>query len=124
MIRNILLVGLGGSIGSILRYLCQRFFNESNFHTFPWATFLVNIIGCLIIGIIFAAMERSMISQPIRLLLATGFCGGFTTFSAFALENVLLMKAGETTTWVVYTIISVVVGIASVFAGIALGRSF
>src|SRR5215470_8501002 len=96
MIRNILLVGLGGGVGSIVRYLCQKWFNENYPHVFPWGTFFVNMVGCFLIGLIYAASEKSTAFSPqTRLLLITGFCGGFTTFSTFAYENMTLLRGND-----------------------------
>ena len=121
MIRNILLIGLGGGIGSIARYLCQRWFNENYPHPFPWGTFAVNLAGCFLIGVIYAASEKSTFLTPqIRLLLITGFCGGFTTFSTFAFENMNLLRSGDTVYFLFYTIGSVVLGIVGVFAGVTI----
>ena len=121
MIKNLLLVGLGGGIGSIARYLCQKWFNENYPHPFPWGTFLVNLIGCFLIGVFYAATEKSTVLSPqTRLLLIAGFCGGFTTFSTFAFENMNLLRSGDLLYFSVYIIASVVLGIAGVFAGIAI----
>jgi CrcB protein len=118
MVNNILLVGLGGGAGSILRYLCQRWINETYQHNFPLATFLVNISGCLLIGILYAFAERSQVLTPqVRLLLVTGFCGGFTTFSTFAFENMTLLRSGDYLYFILYAIGSVVAGILAVFLG-------
>ena len=95
MIRNFLLVGLGGGIGSVTRYVCQKWFSENYPHPFPWGTFVVNLIGCFLIGIIYAATEKSALTPQTRLLLNTGFCGGFTTFSAFSNETMNLWRNGE-----------------------------
>jgi fluoride exporter len=121
MIKNLLLVGLGGSIGSIARYLCQKWFNENYPHPFPWGTFLVNLSGCFLIGVFYAATEKSAVLSPqTRLLLITGFCGGFTTFSTFAFENMNLLRTGDMLYFSIYTVASVALGIAGVFAGIAI----
>ena len=118
MSNNILLVGLGGGIGSILRYLCQKWINESYHHNFPLATFLVNISGCLLIGILYALGEKGNILSPqTRLLLVTGFCGGFTTFSTFAFENMNLLRIGDSFYFLLYAIGSVAVGIMAVYVG-------
>jgi len=117
------LVGLGGGIGSIARYLCQKWFNENYPHPFPWGTFLVNLIGCFLIGVFYAATEKSTALSPqTRLLLIAGFCGGFTTFSTFAFENMNLLRSGDFLYFSVYIIASVVLGIAGVFAGIAITK--
>jgi len=121
MIKNFLLVGLGGGIGSIARYLCQRWFNENYPHPFPWGTFTVNLAGCFLIGIIYAASEKAAVLSPqTRLFLITGFCGGFTTFSTFAFENMNLLRGGDGIYFLIYTLTSVVLGIAAVFGGIAI----
>ena len=115
---NILLVGLGGGIGSILRYLSQKWVNESYEHNFPLATFLVNVFGCLLIGILYALGEKGNILSPqSRLLLVTGFCGGFTTFSTFAFENMNLLRIGDNFYFALYAVGSVVLGIAAVYVG-------
>jgi len=121
MIKNILLVALGGSVGSVARYLCQKWFAGNYVSAFPWGTFFVNIAGCFLLGIIYAIAERSSLLTPqIRLLLVTGFCGGFTTFSTFAFENINLLRSGDMLYFLIYSIGSVVLGIAAVFGGIAL----
>ncbi len=125
MIKNILLVGLGGGIGSIARYLCQKWFAENLTSPFPWGTLVVNLIGCLFIGIIYALAERSDILSPTtRLLLITGLCGGFTTFSAFAFENMQLLRSGDILYFLLYSAGTLVLGIAAVFAGIAILKLF
>ena len=121
MIKYILLVGLGGGIGSITRYLCQKWFAANYPHPFPWGTFVVNLIGCFLIGVIYAASEKSAVLSPqTRLFLATGFCGGFTTFSTFAFENMNLLRSGDTSYFFLYTIGSVVLGITGVLGGVAI----
>ena len=115
---NILLVGLGGGVGSILRYLCQKWINESYQHNFPLATFLVNVSGCLLIGVLYALGEKGNILSPqSRLLLITGLCGGFTTFSTFAFENMNLIRVGDNFYFVLYALGSVILGIAAVYLG-------
>jgi CrcB protein len=115
---NILIVGLGGGVGSILRYLCQKWINESYQHNFPLATFLVNVFGCLLIGIFYALGEKGNILSPqTRLLLITGLCGGFTTFSTFAFENMNLLRTGDNFYFFLYGVGSIVLGIAAVYIG-------
>jgi CrcB protein len=121
MLKNILLVGLGGSIGSIARYLCQKYFYELHPHPFPFGTLVVNIVGCFLIGAFYSLAEKGNILTPEwRLFLTTGICGGFTTFSAFAYENITLLKSGDLIYFGLYIAGSVVLGIAATFAGIAL----
>ena len=115
---NILVVGLGGGIGSILRYICQKWINENYQHNFPLATFLVNVFGCLLIGILYALGEKGNILSPqTRLLLVTGFCGGFTTFSTFAFENMNLLRIGDNFYFLLYAVGSVVLGTLAVYIG-------
>ncbi|MCZ2459491.1 MAG: fluoride efflux transporter CrcB [Chitinophagales bacterium] len=121
MIKSILLIGLGGGIGSIARYFCQKWFADNFQGAFPWGTFAVNITGCFLIGIIFALSERTTLLTPqVRLLLITGLCGGFTTFSTFAFENMNMLRGGDISYVLFYTLASVILGIAAVFAGIGL----
>ena len=111
MIKNILLVGLGGGGGSILRYLCQKWIYQVYPHPFPWGTFAVNIAGCFLIGVLFAMAEKTSVLTPEwRLLLTTGFCGGFTTFSTFAYENMTLLRTGDIVYFLLYTLFSIIRG--------------
>ena len=115
--KSFLLVFLGGGLGSALRYLVVSTMNQYS-KVLPFGTFTVNILGCLLIGMIlgYAQKENTLTSNQI-LLLATGFCGGFTTFSAFANENLELIKNGEIFNFSVYTIGSVLIGILAVYIG-------
>jgi len=116
--KSVLIVGLGGGAGSILRYLCQKWVYQFYPHPFPWGTLLVNVTGCFLIGVFYSLSEKSALFTPEwRLLLTTGFCGGFTTFSAFAFENLNLLRTGDTTYFFLYIVASVVLGIAAVLAG-------
>ena len=110
MLNNILLVGLGGGVGSILRYLCQRTWN----HQFPYGTLLVNIAGCFLIGLLWGFFGKQMEEQK-RLLLITGFCGGFTTFSAFTQEGVQMMMDNRWLSFGLYTLASVAGGLVATF---------
>ena len=115
--KSFLLVFLGGGLGSSLRYLVSITMNQYS-KVLPFGTFTVNMLGCLLIGLIlgYAQKENTLTSNQ-TLLLATGFCGGFTTFSAFANENLELIKNGELYNFSVYTIGSVLIGILAVFIG-------
>lgn len=121
--RNILIVGVGGFAGSILRYLISVYSLSVYSGKFPFATFIVNVIGCLFIGLTYGFAERfEWMSPEMRLLIATGFCGGFTTFSAFAFENVRLLQNNEYGLFAGYVILSVVLCILATIAGIMLSR--
>ncbi len=124
MNRIFLLIGIGGFIGSVLRYYSQQLVSRFFPSTLPFGTLAVNIAGCLIIGIIYGLSERGNTLTPeLRLLLATGFCGGFTTFSAFSYESIKLMSDGEWMYLALYVTISVVAGLAATFIGITITRS-
>ncbi len=122
--KSILLVAIGGAVGSVCRFLCQKYSSEVYPHAFPLGTFIVNISGCLLIGLLFGAMEKgSLLNPEWRLLLVTGFCGGFTTFSSFAAENIQLLKSGQVLLFALYTAGSVVLGILATWCGIALVKA-
>jgi len=120
--KQILLVFLGGGLGSILRYLISKNLNAyySNFYL---GTFLVNIIGCLIIGILIGlSLKNNYISENQTLLLTTGFCGGFTTFSTFALESNILFKESSLLQMSLYMGMSVAIGILAISLGLWICR--
>lgn len=112
MLNNLLLVGLGGAVGSVLRYLCQRSLNVS----FPYGTLLVNILGCLLIGLLWGLFTKHT-DEPKRLLLVTGFCGGFTTFSTFTYEGVQMMMDNRWIQFSFYTVVSVTAGLMATYIG-------
>ena len=122
--KQVLLVFLGGGIGSALRYAIGRIFNTSS-AGYPWGTFSVNIIGSLLIGVFMGiALKNNNLSENQTLLLVTGLCGGFTTFSAFAYENQQFLKEGDLTSFAVYTLGSLSLGIIAVFLGLVISKSF
>ena len=115
MLKNLLLVGLGGGLGSILRYGSSLIINSK---LFPYATLAVNIIGSFIIGIVFAmSIKEEALSNNWKLFLATGICGGFTTFSAFSLENMGLLQSEKFGMALTYIFLSVGLGILATFLG-------
>ena len=124
MIKNILLVGLGGGLGSMARYLCQRWVTANYIHSFPWGTFAVNIIGCFAIGIFWGMTFKSFDNnESWKLFLMTGICGGFTTFSAFTLEGIGLIKEQKTGLFLLYIGGSVVAGLLATIIGMRIIRS-
>jgi CrcB protein len=115
MLKNLLLVGLGGSIGSMARYAVSLLIRSKSF---PYATLSVNIIGSFIIGVVFAmSIKETGLSNNWRLFLATGICGGFTTFSAFSLENMELLQNGKIGMALSYIIFSILLGVIATFLG-------
>ena len=116
---NILLVGLGGFAGAVARYLLGGWvLHHSLSAKFPWSTFAVNLLGCLIIGLLSGLAERlDWFSPSMRLLLLTGLLGGFTTFSAFGLETVHLLRRGEMWIAGAYVLASVLACIFAVWLG-------
>ena len=118
--KNLLFVFLGGGFGSVLRYIIGKYLNNTD-TGIPYGTFTANILGSLLIGIILGlAAKNNTLSQNQTLLLATGFCGGFTTFSTFAYENHVFLKSGDFTSFAFYTIASFVIGFLAVFFGMYL----
>ena len=113
------MVFLGGGIGSVLRYsvsmLCKNALqsHSSANDVFPWATLIVNIVGCFIIGILFMYSESLQLTKEIKLLLIAGFCGGFTTFSAFSIESVTLIQNGHYFICISYILASIILGMAA-----------
>ncbi|MFA5326737.1 MAG: fluoride efflux transporter CrcB [Prolixibacteraceae bacterium] len=118
MLKSILLVGFGGFIGTVTRFLISRYFQENVASVFPWSTFVVNITGSLIIGIIFGISEKGNFLNPeIRLFLTVGFCGGFTTFSSLANDAFMLLRQQEWIRFALYTSLSFFIGLVAVYAG-------
>lgn len=118
--KQLIFVFLGGGFGSMLRYLLGKYLNSAS-SGIPYGTFAANILGSLLIGLIlgYAAKNQTLTEQH-TLLLATGFCGGFTTFSTFAYENHVFLKSGDFMTFFIYTVASFAIGFAAVFLGMYL----
>ncbi|MDR0733866.1 MAG: fluoride efflux transporter CrcB [Dysgonamonadaceae bacterium] len=121
MIKQLILVGLGGGVGSMMRFLVSKIpFAQGSF---PWATFAVNIVGSFLIGILIGlSVRHQILNADMKLLLVTGFCGGFTTFSAFSAENVHLYQSGNYFSLAFYILLSIVAGFAAVLSGLILGK--
>ncbi|WP_248723635.1 fluoride efflux transporter CrcB [Seonamhaeicola sp. ML3] len=120
--KQLFFVFIGGGFGSVLRYILGKYLNNSE-TGIPYGTFAANILGSLLIGIILGlAARNNTLNQSQTLLLATGFCGGFTTFSTFAYENHIFLKSGDFTSFAIYTVTSFTVGFLAVFLGMFLVR--
>ncbi|MCK5814526.1 MAG: fluoride efflux transporter CrcB [Flavobacteriaceae bacterium] len=118
--KSVLLVFVGGGFGSVARFLLGKMLNNSP-DGIPFGTFFANVLGSLLIGLILGfAAENDALTENHTLLLATGFCGGFTTFSTFAYENHILLKSGDFMSFALYTIASFVMGFLAVFLGMYL----
>ncbi len=116
--KQLLLVGFGGFVGSVLRYLVSKLNLYWQFLSLPMGTLLVNILGSFVIGLLVGVSAKSEIISPdLRLLLMVGFCGGFTTFSSFSNENMMLVQNGQILTALLYTGLSLLLGFFAVYLG-------
>lgn len=124
MSRIVFIIGLGGFIGTIARYLSQQLVHKFYPVTFPYGTLAVNLLGCFLIGIFYALSEKgNSLSPEWRMFLTTGFCGGYTTFSTFTYESVNLINDREFLYVGIYASASVIAGIAATFLGIWLTKT-
>ncbi len=122
-LTNILIVGAGGFLGSVARYLSSVSIDQKLNSTFPYGTFTVNLVGAFVLGLVYGwASQNSNDVSNTRLFLITGFCGGFTTFSTFAFENFNLLTNRMTTTSIVYSTSSLLFGVLLVWIGIWIAR--
>jgi CrcB protein len=120
-----LVVGIGGMLGSLLRFVVSRSVDEKVRSLIPFGTFTVNIVGSFILGLVYAlALRKPGLTENWRLFLGAGFCGGFTTFSTFAWENMNLLTQKNFLVSAGYVASSLVLGIFAVFLGVWAGRSF
>ena len=123
MLKQFLLVGLGGAAGSMLRFLVSVLTAKYYAAAFPLATFLINLLGCFLIGVFIGWFGHSgQLNQHLRLLLVTGFCGGYTTFSTFSAENLNLLQSGHHLTAFGYMATSIVAGILAVWCGLSIAK--
>lgn len=115
--KELLYIFVGGGAGSCLRFLVSMFWMHLRLHPsfanvlFPWPTFVANILGCFLIGLFYTKSEQWGVNYEVRLLLTTGLCGGFTTFSTFSWESLNLVRQGNYSTFVIYITLSIVVGL-------------
>lgn len=118
MIKNLLLIGAGGFIGSVARYLVSRLNTQVDWLSIPLGTLLVNVLGSLLIGFLIGIAEKSpVMTFELRMFLMVGLCGGFTTFSSFTGENLMLMRNGQFLPLFLYTGLSILLGFTAVYLG-------
>ncbi len=118
MFQPYLLVGLGGALGSMLRYGISTLLPSKDSTSFPYGTFVVNIVGCLIFGLLIGYFQKTgLTSNNVRFFLTTGFCGGFTTFSAFSGETLTLVQNQQFTIAAVYVLASLILGLTILYLG-------
>ena len=123
IISKFLWVAAGSCLGGVCRYAISRLFQEHSSSIFPWGTFIVNVVGCLIIGLIYGLLNRGFsMSAGMKLFLTVGFCGGFTTFSTFMHENYLLLNPGGFFWIATYAVLSLVAGLVMIYLGYMLAR--
>ena len=116
--KELIAVFVGGGLGSLLRFGLGRWFGAASGHTFPIGTFAVNILACFMLGLIVGlADQKQMLSPFTRLFWAVGFCGGFSTFSTFSLENLQFMQTGQFSIMLLYIGLSFLVCLAATFTG-------
>lgn len=123
MLRHLIFAGAGSALGGILRHFMNISFPRQDAASFPWSTLMVNILGSLLIGVLYGiSKEQKLIGEEAQLFLMTGICGGFTTFSAFSLENVQMIQNGEPGKALVYAASSILIGLLAVWAGAFLSK--
>lgn len=125
MIKSLLIVGTGSFIGGAMRYLLSTLMKSVCGQGFPWGTLMVNLLGCFLFGMLFAVFGKSSATDnTLYLLLTTGICGGFTTFSTFANESVQMLQQGNTWGFVGYVATSVVAGLALIALGYGVAKAW
>ena len=123
MLKLLLYIGTGGFLGSVSRFLVSRYVQQVFLSAFPYGTLIVNVLGCLLIGVLYGVFDRnSLVAPEWRMFLVAGFCGGFTTFSAFSIENVGLLRDGDYLYFFLYTSLSIILGLGATFSGIVITK--
>lgn len=120
--KQMLFIALGGSIGALARFGIAKYVNQISGGVFPWGTMTVNFIGLFVIGFLYELFEKTLVPSEIRLFLTVGFLGALTTFSTYGMETITLFRNGQYGAAVVNIVLSNVVGIALVVAGIFVAR--
>ena len=118
--KSLLMVAVGGAIGSVARYALSIWLKQSYTYSFPWHTFIINILGCILIGMMYAFTKSLVESETLRLMVMIGILGGFTTFSSFGLESFQLFESKAYMQLVLYISMTNIIGIVGVFGGYGL----
>ena len=123
--KQLIIVFIGGGTGTVFRYLLSKIIPYSGYG-FPWSTFSTNLFGCFIIGIISSYFQRNLSNEQSEIVLfaTIGLCGGFTTFSSYAYENLNFLKSGDNLNFLFYSLISVIMGIIMVYLGMIINKHF
>jgi fluoride exporter len=121
--KDLLLVFLGGGLGSTIRFSLGKWVNTLHHHQFPWGTLVVNVVACLILGLVIGlADHRQLISPASRLFWTVGFCGGFSTFSTFSNETLFLLQSGFTVSLGLYIALSLLLCVGATYGGLIVGE--
>lgn len=125
MIKSILIAGLGGFVGTTMRFLLSKYFQLNVASAFPWGTFVINILGCFLIGLFYGLSDRgNIMTADWRLFLTVGVCGGFTTFSTFSNDSILLLQNKEYLYFILYSGLSFILGLCFVVVGRSVTKLF
>lgn len=125
MFRTVLFIGAGGFLGTLARYFSIKLVHKTILTSFPLGTIVVNVAGCFLIGLFLGISEKgNLLSDDLRLFLTVGFCGGFTTFSTFTADGMLLIRDGQFFHVMFYLTLSVVLGLFFTYLGHALTKLF
>lgn len=123
MLKTILYIAIGGAFGSVLRYLTTVFVSKFWSNQFPLATFIANFIGCFLIGLFIGILAKNQLEESnLKWFLVTGFCGGYTTFSAFGIENYNLFQTNNSLLAFGYITLSIILGLFAVWMGLSLSK--